>query len=123
MIDREVRLEVPERMDADGKVLTALDEAAVADAARRLLAAGCEAVVIHFLHSYINPAHERRAAEIVRGLWPNAYVTAGHAILSAVASTSGVTAAVNAFGPSRCSTATCGCAMERRPAATTATCW
>jgi N-methylhydantoinase A len=97
LIDREVRLEVPERMDADGKVLTALDEAAVAEAAKALLAAGCEAVVIHFLHSYLNPAHERRAAEIVRGLWPNAYVTAGHAILSEYREYErGVTAAVNA---------------------------
>ena len=97
LIDREVRLEVPERMDADGKVLTALDEAAVAEAAKALLAAGCEAVVIHFLHSYINPVHERRAAEIVRGLWPNAYVTAGHAILSEYREYErGVTAAVNA---------------------------
>ena len=46
-------------MDADGKVLTPLDEAAVAEAAKKLLALGCEAVVVHFLHSYINPAHER----------------------------------------------------------------
>jgi N-methylhydantoinase A len=97
MIDREVRLEVPERMDADGKVLTPLDEAAVADAAKALVTAGCEAVVIHFLHSYINPAHERRAAEIVRGLWPNQYVTAGHVILSEYREYErGVTAAVNA---------------------------
>ena len=68
LIERELRLEVAERMDADGKVLTPLDEAAVADggedAARRRAA---RRVVIHFLHSYINPAHERRAAEIVRG--------------------------------------------------------
>ncbi len=97
MIEREFRLEVPERMDADGKVLVALDEAAVADAAAKLLALGCEAVVIHFLHSYINSMHERRAAEIVRGLWPNAYVTAGHAILSEYREYErGVTAAVNA---------------------------
>ena len=97
VIDREVRLEVPERMDADGKVLTPLDEAAVAEAARKLLAAGCEAVVVHFLHSYINSTHERRAAEIVRGLWPNKYVTAGHAILSEYREYErGVTAAVNA---------------------------
>ena len=60
LIDRELRLEVPERMDADGKVLTPLDEAAVAEAAKTLLALGCEAVVIHFLHSYINP--DARAA-------------------------------------------------------------
>ena len=80
LIERELRLEVPERMDADGKVLIPLDEAAVAEATRKLLAEGCEAVVIHFLHSYINATHERRAAEIVRGLWPNPYVTAGHAV-------------------------------------------
>jgi N-methylhydantoinase A len=97
VIEREVRLEVPERMDADGKVLVALDEAAVSEAAKKLLAADCEAVVIHFLHSYINPVHERRAAEIVRALWPNAYVTAGHAILSEYREYErGVTAAVNA---------------------------
>jgi N-methylhydantoinase A len=97
LIDREVRLEVPERMDADGKVLTPLDEAAVAEAAKKLLAMGCEAVVIHFLHSYINPAHEKRAAEIVHALWPNGYITAGHAILSEYREYErGVTAAVNA---------------------------
>src|SRR5689334_18420647 len=97
VIERELRLEVAERMDADGKVLTPLDEAAVAGAAKALLAAGCEAVVIHFLHSYINPAHERRAAEIVRGLWPNPYVTPGHSILSEYREFErGVTAAVNA---------------------------
>jgi N-methylhydantoinase A len=97
LIEREYRLEVPERMDADGKVLVPLDEAAVAGAAKELLAKGCEAVVIHFLHSYINPAHERRAAEVVRSLWPNNYVTAGHAILSEYREFErGVTAAVNA---------------------------
>jgi N-methylhydantoinase A len=97
LIERELRLEVPERMDADGEVLVPLDETAVVEAAKKLLAAGCEAVVIHFLHSYINPAHERRAAEIVRAVWPNGYVTAGHVILSEYREFErGVTAAVNA---------------------------
>jgi N-methylhydantoinase A len=97
LIPRELRLEVPERMDADGKIVTPLDDAAVAAAAKALLAQGCEAVVIHFLHSYINQAHERRAGEIVRAIWPNAYVTLGSAVLSEYREYErGVTAAVNA---------------------------
>ncbi|HFD15209.1 MAG TPA: hydantoinase/oxoprolinase family protein, partial [Rhodospirillales bacterium] len=66
LIPRELRLEVGERMDWRGEVLVALDEEEVREAARSLLARGCEAVVIHFLHAYANPAHELRAGEIVR---------------------------------------------------------
>ncbi|WP_421708988.1 hydantoinase/oxoprolinase family protein [Algihabitans sp.] len=97
LIPRELRLEVPERVDADGEVLTPLDEAAVETACRRLLKAGCDALVVHFLHSYRHPAHEVRAGEIARELWPNAYVTLGHAILSEFREYErGTTAAVNA---------------------------
>ncbi len=97
LIDRERRFEVDERVDADGKVLVPLDEAQVEAAARALLAAGAESIVIHFLHSYINPAHEARAAELVRGLWPNPYVTAGHNIVAEYREYErGTTAAVNA---------------------------
>ncbi|MGB3147759.1 MAG: hydantoinase/oxoprolinase family protein [Paracoccaceae bacterium] len=96
VIPRDLRLEVPERMDARGRILTPLDEAATAAAIRQLLAAGCESLVIHFLHAYANPAHERRAAEIARDIWPNGYVTLGHALLSESREYErGVTAAVN----------------------------
>ena len=97
LIPRELRFEVAERMDAEGEVLTPLDEDGVAAAAKALIAAGAEAVVIHFLHSYINPAHERRAGDIVRALWPNPYVTVGHTIVAEYREYErGVTAAVNA---------------------------
>ena len=97
LVPRELRLEVPERMDAEGEVVTPLDAAAVKAAVQELIAKGCEALVIHFLHSYINPAHERRALEIARGLWPNAYLTAGHLILSEYREYErGTTACVNA---------------------------
>ena len=98
LIPRELRLEVAERMDARGRgASTPLDEAAVDAAARALLAAGCEALVIHFLHAYANPAHELRAGEIARALWPNAYVTLGHALLSEYREYErGTTASVNA---------------------------
>lgn len=97
LIPRELRLEVPERMDAEGDEVEPLDEAAVRDAVRRLVDAGCESLVIHFLHSYINPAHEKRALAIARELWPTRYVTAGHTLLSEYREYErGVTAAVNA---------------------------
>ncbi len=82
LIPRDLRIEVPERMNARGEPVTPLDEAAVADAARALVAKGCESVVIHFLHAYANPVHELRAGEIVAGIWPNGYITLGHALLS-----------------------------------------
>ncbi len=97
LIPRELRLEVPERMDAQGEPVVPLDETATREAVRKLLAAGCESLVIHFLHSYINPAHERRALALARESWPNRYVTAGHAVLSEYREYErGVTAAVNA---------------------------
>jgi N-methylhydantoinase A len=97
VIPRDLRLEVPERMEASGKVRIALDAAAVAAAADALLAKGCESVVIHFLHAYSNPAHEKRAAEIVRAVWPNEHVTTGHSLLSEAREFErGVTASVNA---------------------------
>ena len=58
---------------------------------------GCESLVIHFLHAYANPAHELRAGEIARALWPNDYVTLGHALLSEFREYErGTTASVNA---------------------------
>jgi len=97
LIPRDLRLEVPERMDAQGQVVTPLDEGAVRSAVAALLEAGCEALVIHFLHSYRNNTHEQRAAEIAAETWPNGYITAGSAILSEFREYErGVTAAVNA---------------------------
>jgi N-methylhydantoinase A len=97
LIPRELRLEVTERIDARGAVRVPLDEAEVAAAVDRLLAAGCEALVVHFLHAYANPAHERRAVEIARARWPNGYITAGAALLSEYREYErGTTASVNA---------------------------
>jgi N-methylhydantoinase A len=97
LIPRELRLEATERMDAEGGVVAPLNEEELRAAAKRLAALGCESLVIHFLHSYINPAHERRALEIAREEWPNAYITAGHRLLSEYREYErGVTAAVNA---------------------------
>jgi N-methylhydantoinase A len=97
VIPRDLRLEVTERIEAGGAVRTPLDENEVREAVAVLKAAGCESLVIHFLHSYANPAHERRAAEIAAETWPNDHITVGHALLSEAREFErGVTAAVNA---------------------------
>lgn len=81
LIPRDRRLEVPERMDAQGRVVTPVDIDAVLEAARQLLAAGVESLAVQFMHSYVNPAHEIAAVEAVREIWPNPYVIASHEIV------------------------------------------
>ncbi len=58
-------VEAPERIALDGSVEVALDEEMCRRAARRLKVLGVEAVAVVFLHAYANPAHERRAGEIL----------------------------------------------------------
>lgn len=97
IIPRDLRLEVPERMDAAGNVLVPLDEEALRVALKALVDTDCESLVIHFLHAYANPAHELRAGEIAAEIWPNDNITLGHALLSESREFErGVTAAVNA---------------------------
>lgn len=97
VIPRNLRLEVDERIQATGDVVTPLDADGMRAAVRQLLDEGCEALVIHFLHSYKNPAHELEAAAIAREIWPNAYITTGHSLLSEAREFErGVTASVNA---------------------------
>ena len=61
VIPRDLRIEVPERMDARGRVVTRLDQEAVRTAGEALLRAGCTSIVVHFLHAYANPSHELRS--------------------------------------------------------------
>jgi N-methylhydantoinase A len=75
LVPRHRCLEVPERLDAAGRVITPLDEEAVRAAARQLRAEGVQAIAVCFLHSYANPSHERRAGEIIREVFPEAMIS------------------------------------------------
>jgi N-methylhydantoinase A len=70
LVPRRWRLPVPERLDNEGKVLLPLDEAAVRQAVSMMRGEGIESLAIGFLHAFVNPQHERRAAEIAREEWP-----------------------------------------------------
>ena len=68
---RRVRLEIPERLTAEGEVDVPLDEEAVRTATARLRAFGVTSIAVVFLHSFLNPVHEERAREIILDENPN----------------------------------------------------
>jgi N-methylhydantoinase A len=75
LVPRQRRMAVTQRMDAQGNTLLPLAEEEVREAARSLGAAGVEAVAVCFLHCYLDPAHERRAREILAEELPGIPVT------------------------------------------------
>ena len=78
LIDRDLRFEIRERMDAQGTVLIPLDDAEVRAVVAQAVAQGAQAIAILFLHSYRNPAHEQRVKAIVSEMHPELFVTASH---------------------------------------------
>ena len=81
LVERARVLEVDERMTATGEVHLPLNEDHVVTACGRLLDEGVEAIAICFLHSYANPDHECRAADIVQRALPNIPVSISSDIL------------------------------------------
>ncbi len=78
---REFRLEVPERVLADGTIRVAVSPADIEAACAKLVAMGAEALAICFINAYANPANERIAYEAAKAVWPNAHVAASHQLL------------------------------------------
>ena len=66
LVERRLRLEVPERVAADGAVLASVDDIDLAPVAAALREAGVEAVAVAFLNSYRNDRNETAAAERLR---------------------------------------------------------
>ncbi len=81
LVPRYLRIEIDERMHATGAVLVPLDEASVRTAVRALLDEDCEAIAVCLLHSYRNPAHERRVRDIARAMAPGVPVTISSDVL------------------------------------------
>jgi N-methylhydantoinase A len=75
LIPRELRFEVPERLDARGEIITALDMVALEKLVEELKRQKVDAVAVFFMNSYLDPSHEQRAAEVLQGMLPDVYVT------------------------------------------------
>lgn len=81
LVPRRSRLTVAERLSPpQGEVLIPLDEDAVLAAAETLYDAGAKAIAVCFLFSYINPAHEKRARDIIAEKYPGLFVTTSHEV-------------------------------------------
>jgi N-methylhydantoinase A len=76
--------EVRERLDYRGEVVTPLDEAGLRDSVHRLKAKGVEALAVCFLFSFLNPDHERRAAEIVAEIAPECRISLSSNVLPVI---------------------------------------
>ncbi len=81
VVSRDLRIEVGERVLADGTLHTAVNPTDVKAAAKTLLARGAESVCVFFLNSYANDRNEKAAAAAVREVWPNDHVTTSSEIL------------------------------------------
>ena len=75
-VERYLRREVNERINYKGEVLQELDVDEVKELVAYFKKEGVEAIAVSFLHSYVNPSHEQRTAQLIRELWPEIQVTA-----------------------------------------------
>jgi N-methylhydantoinase A len=75
LVPRNLRLPVPERIDATGRIVEPLHEQALADLVPVLRAEGVTSVALGYLHSYANPVHEIRSRDILKQIAPDIAVT------------------------------------------------
>ncbi len=75
LVERADRIGVVERMDYEGNVLVPLDRASLDAAVAQIAKTDVRAVAVSFLHSYVNPAHEREVGQALRERLPSLDVT------------------------------------------------
>jgi N-methylhydantoinase A len=80
-VPRHRTLEIVERLNADGDVVTVLDRANATGVAQRLNTDDIEAVAVVFLHSWANPDHEAKVGAIIAQEAPGLYLSLSHEIL------------------------------------------
>lgn len=81
VVSRNLRVEVNERTLADGTIHTPIDAEDIRSATQYLLDQGCDSVCLFFINGYVNNHNEKEAAEIIRDMWPNDYVSVATEIL------------------------------------------
>ena len=101
VVERYLRRPVRERLNYKGEVVTPLDEAWLTKEIEFLKSEDCKAVAICFMNSFANAEHEKRTAEMVKEMMPEAFLSVSSEILPAIRFYDRVsTTALNAYiGP------------------------
>lgn len=81
VVPREMRLEIEERVLADGRIETQVQEADIEEQAEHLKRLGVEALAICYLHAYANGENERRTAEHLEKMLPGVYLSLSHEVV------------------------------------------
>jgi N-methylhydantoinase A/acetone carboxylase, beta subunit len=84
LVSRSRRIEISERMGADGEVIKPLDEVSVLRAVKKLAADRVEAIAVCLMHSYRNPAHEKRVREIIKQHYPDISVSISSEVVAEI---------------------------------------
>jgi N-methylhydantoinase A len=84
LIPRYLRVEADERVDKDGKIVKALDEASVKKSVAFLKKLKVEGIVVALLFSFLNPQNEKKVRDIIHKEWPGVPVTLSSDILPAI---------------------------------------
>ncbi|QYY80549.1 hydantoinase/oxoprolinase family protein [Pseudomonas germanica] len=83
-VPRHLRLEICERLNYRGEVITELDLKTLPTMLDTLREEGVEAIAICLLHAYCNPVHEQQLMTAVKQLWPQVAVIASHQVSRAL---------------------------------------
>jgi len=79
-IERYLRKEVTERVNYKGDVLEPLNKEEIKDIVDYFKKEKVEAIAVVYLHSYVNPAHEKETVKLIKELWPEVSVSASHEV-------------------------------------------
>jgi N-methylhydantoinase A len=98
IVSRALRMEIDERLTADGRVLKDVDEKEVLDVLKQLKAAGIESMAVCFINSYENPVNEKKIKKIIEKEAPDLFLSTSFEVLPQIREYERTcTTAVNAY--------------------------
>ncbi|MCL4459922.1 MAG: hydantoinase/oxoprolinase family protein [Chloroflexi bacterium] len=81
LVTRDMRVGISQRINAQGETLREATAEEISETVNRLRQRGAESIAVCLLHSYLDPNHEARVAEVIRQVYPQAYISLSSEVL------------------------------------------